>query len=51
MITQPRFTNLGTPESQIQELRAALVDVVKQANLEISMLKKKIYEEGKNNGN
>ena len=43
MIQLPRFT-ATTPAEQIKELKSALTAVVKQANLEISMLNKKIKE-------
>lgn len=50
MIQLPRFT-ATTPAEQNKELRAALVSVIKQANLEISTLNKKLKDmEAKVNG-
>lgn len=51
MINIPRFTAVKL-EDQVKELKKALVDVVKQANLEISVLRKKIEsKEEHSNGN
>ena len=47
MIDIPRLS-ATKPDEQIKELKLALVSVVKQANLEISMLNKKIEEMNKN---
>lgn len=49
MINIPRLT-ATKPEEQIKELRHALVMVIKQANLEISVLNRKLEGVKKSGG-